>query len=53
MLKLIRMPDTDKVVKWAAKQKLKPIETNVCIYVPMMHKIFDMDESNSYDNLTE
>lgn len=53
MLGLYRIPDGNKTYKRSQKASLKPITTNVCLYVPMIAKIFDMEESHRYDNLTD
>ncbi len=53
MLSLYRIPDINKPYKRTQKTSLKPITTNLSIYVPMIAKIFDMEESNRYDGLTD
>ena len=53
MLSLYRIPDINKTYKHSQKASLKPITTNLCLYVPMIAKVFDMEESHSYDNLTD
>ncbi len=52
MLTLIRIPDVSKRYKKANKAGLVEIKTNKVIYVPMIAKVFDMEESRKYDNLT-
>ena len=53
ILQYLNAGSTSKILKKVLKNRLTNIELNFKFYVPMLTKIFDMEESNSYDNLDD
>ena len=53
MLTFFNIQNESKMVKQSSKIVLDSIKVNQIIYVPMLSKIFDMEEANKYDNLTD
>ena len=47
------MQKNNKAVKEASKMTLPKIATNLKLFVPMLAKKFDMEESHSYDSLSD
>jgi hypothetical protein len=47
------MQTHNSVVKKANKSNLPKVEVVQKLYVPMIAKIFDLDESKMYDGLTD
>ena len=53
MLVFFNLLNDNKIVKEGAKIILDRIYTNMKIYVPMLTPKFTMEESLSYDNMTD
>ena len=53
MLTFFNIQNESKMVKQSSKIVLDSIKVNQIIYVPMLSKVFDMEEANKYDNLTD
>jgi len=53
MCTFFNLQNDNKLVKEGSKLILDRIATNQVIYVPMLSKIFDMEESKLYDSLTD
>jgi hypothetical protein len=49
MIAFFNTQNKNKLVKEASKLFLPPIPVNQKIFVPMIAKVFDMEESNKYD----
>ena len=53
MITFFNMQNNNKAVKEAQKVILPKIAVNQKLFVPMIAKTFDMEESNLYDDLTD
>lgn len=53
MLAFFNIQNDNKMVKSGTKLILDKVEVNQVIYVPMLAKVFDMNESDSYIGLTD
>lgn len=53
MCTFFNLQNDNKLVKESSKIILDMISINQIIYVPMISKVFDMEESELYDNLTD
>ena len=53
MCTFFNLQNANKLVKEGSKLVLDRIATNQVIYVPMLSKVFDMEESKLYDLLTD
>ena len=52
-LQFLQLQTHNSVVKKANKSNLPKVEVVQKLYVPMIAKIFDLDESKMYDGLTD
>lgn len=53
ILQFLQLQTHNSVVKKANKSNLPKVEVVQKLYVPMIAKIFDLDESKMYDGLTD
>ena len=53
MLFFFNLLNDNKIVKEGAKIILDRIQTNMKLYVPMLTPTFTLEESLSYDNMTD
>lgn len=52
LISFFNLSSANRAIKQMSKLKLDSIELNQVFYVPMLAKIFDMQESESYNNVT-
>lgn len=53
MITFFNLQNSNRLIKEGSKIVLDRIATNQVIYVPMLSKIFDMEESTLYDSLSD
>lgn len=52
MISFFNTQSKNKLVKSVSKTMLADVPVNQKFFVPMLAKVFDMEESNSYDELS-